>query len=124
MLSACETALGGSGQDGIEVSAISSYFLDRGAKAVLASLWAVNDASTSQLMLQFYTNLATGRMGKAEALRQAQISLITGKDQSQSKSDRSSVNRPAGQGEGNGVISHNLNHPYYWAPFILIGNGL
>jgi CHAT domain-containing protein/tetratricopeptide (TPR) repeat protein len=124
VLSACETALGGSGQDGIEVSAISSYFLDRGAKAVLASLWAVNDASTSQLMRQFYTNLSAGKMGKAEALRQAQISLITGKYQSQSKSDRSSVIFPDGQGSGHNSISHDLSHPYYWAPFILIGNGL
>ncbi|MEA5531772.1 CHAT domain-containing protein [Dolichospermum sp. UHCC 0684] len=56
VLSACETALGGVDADGIEMSGISFYFLTNGAKAVIASLWLVNDASTSQLMQQFYQN--------------------------------------------------------------------
>ncbi|XGV97326.1 MAG: tetratricopeptide repeat protein [Leptolyngbya sp. BL-A-14] len=124
VLSACQTAVGGPDESGIEIPGISFYFLKNRVKAVIASLWLVNDSSTSQLMRQFYTNLSTGRMGKAEALRQAQISLIAGKDQSQSTSDRSSVNFSSGQGLSNESISHNLDHPYYWAPFILIGNGL
>ncbi|MBW4520441.1 MAG: tetratricopeptide repeat protein [Scytolyngbya sp. HA4215-MV1] len=103
VLSACETALGGPDQDGVEISGISSYFLNAGASAVLASLWSVNDASTSNLMQQFYRNLAQTtpqtRITKAEALRQAQLSLLYGK------------------------ADWEFAHPYYWAPFILIGNG-
>ena len=105
------------------MSGISFYFLTNGAKAVIASLWLVNDASTSQLMQQFYQNLSTGKMTKSEALREAQIAMIQGKIQS-SNTDRSSVNYTPGQSRNSESISHNLSHPYYWSPFILIGNGL
>ncbi|MDF5713265.1 MAG: CHAT domain-containing protein [Rhizonema sp. NSF051] len=101
-LSACETGLGGPNEDGVEISGISYYFLNSGAKAVMASLWSVSDESTRILMENFYTNLARGTtqapITKAQALRQAQLSLLKDK----------------------GIF----NHPYYWAPFILIGNGL
>ena len=123
VLSACETALGGVDADGIEMSGISFYFLTNWAKAVIASLWLVNDASTSQLMQQFYQNLSTGKMTKAQALREAQIAMIQGKIQS-SNTERSSVNYTPGQSRNSESISHNLSHPYYWSPFILIGNGL
>ena len=123
VLSACETALGGVDADGIEMSGISFYFLTNGAKAVIASLWLVNDASTSQLMQQFYQNLSTGKMTKSQALREAQIAMIQGKIQS-SNTERSSVNYTPGQSRNSESISHNLSHPYYWSPFILIGNGL
>jgi CHAT domain-containing protein/tetratricopeptide (TPR) repeat protein len=123
VLSACETALGGVDADGIEMSGISFYFLTNGAKAVIASLWLVNDASTSQLMQQFYQNLSTGKMTKAQALREAQIAMIQGKIQS-SNTNRSSVNYTLERSRNSEAISHNLSHPYYWAPFILIGNGL
>jgi CHAT domain-containing protein/Tfp pilus assembly protein PilF len=102
VLSACETGLGESGSDGKEILGISAYFTggpDK-AKAVLASLWRVNDTSTSDLMQSFYQNLSKGTMTKSEALRQAQLSMI------QNTSPK------------------NYSHPYYWAPFILIGNGL
>jgi CHAT domain-containing protein len=94
------------------------------AKAVMASLWQVNDASTSQLMQQFYQNLATGTMSKAESLRQAQLSMI--QDNGTGKTgDRGSfiitTTNPDGQTQ---TIDRNLSHPYYWAPFILIGNSL
>jgi CHAT domain-containing protein len=66
------------------------------AGAVLATLWDVNDASTSLLMSDFYSRwLAHPAEGKAESLRQAQLALV-----------------------------HNAKyeHPFFWAPFILIGN--
>ena len=80
VLSACETGLGGPDGLGLEVMGMSYFFMgdQSKAKAVMASLWQVNDASTSQLMQQFYQNLATGTMSKAEALRQAQLSMIQG----------------------------------------------
>jgi CHAT domain-containing protein len=102
---------------------LSYYFLASGAKSVIASLWEVNDASTSQLMAQFYENLATGKMSKSEALRQAQIALITGK-KPRGDTSRSSVRITPEDGGQSAPISSNLNHPYYWAPFILIGNRL
>ncbi|MCX5963734.1 MAG: CHAT domain-containing protein [Cyanobacteria bacterium] len=120
------TALGGSDRNGLEVAGIASYFLTSNAKAkaVLASLWKVNDASTSQLMQQFYKNLATGKLTKPEALRQAQLSLLQGNNTG-TAGDRGSFKftptNPDGQTQ---PISRNFNHPYYWAPFILIGNGL
>jgi CHAT domain-containing protein len=99
VLSACETALGGPDNEGTEISGISSYFLTGGAKAVMASLWAVDDKSTSELMQQFYGNLATveSPMTKAQALRRAQLSLLYGKG--------------------------GFSHPYFWAPFVITGNG-
>ncbi len=99
VLSACETALGGPDNEGTEISGISSYFLSGGAKAVMASLWAVDDASTSQFMQQFYRNLAMVKdpTTKAQALRQAQLGLLYGKG--------------------------GFSHPYFWAPFVITGNG-
>jgi CHAT domain-containing protein len=84
----------------------------------------VNAASTSQLIQQFYQNLAIGSMSKAEALQQAQISLITGKQPSRGEDECSSVNLTPTFGENLATISRNLSHPDYCAPFILIGNGL
>ncbi|MBD1890234.1 tetratricopeptide repeat protein [Coleofasciculus sp. FACHB-SPT9] len=128
-LSACETALGGTGQDGTEISGISFYFLNNGAKAVMASLWAVNDGSTSLLMQQFYKNLATSQktITKAEALRQAQLSLltkqVTAKDAPQ-RSDAEVILTPKPGAQLPRSRTPDFSHPYYWAPFILIGNSL
>jgi len=130
VLSACETALGGEGREGVEINGISYYFLNRGAKAVMASLWLVNDASTSQLMQQFYRNLARGTaaepMTKAEALRQAQLQMLRGEAFEEEGENRGLVAvRPAletGE-EWEESFAEGFSHPYYWAPFILIGNG-
>ncbi|MBD2226962.1 CHAT domain-containing protein [Calothrix anomala FACHB-343] len=124
VLSACETARGGEDKEGIEVSGLSYYFLTSGAKSVIASLWLVNDASTSQLMRYLYQNLATGKITKTEALRQAQLTMIAGNQQNNNNKDRSSVRLTPGNSGQDASISRNLSHPYYWAPFILIGNGL
>jgi len=126
VLSACETGLSGLAQDGTEISGISGYFLYRGAKSVLASLWAVNDASTSLLMQQFYKNLASDPlqqpMTKAEALRQAQLSLLQGKITGKNAPQRSDLLPPQRSPEHR--TATDFSHPYYWAPFVLIGNRL
>ncbi len=114
VLSACQTALGKKGQDGVEINAMSYYFLNNGVKAVMASLWTVDDSSTSQLMRKFYSELATAKVTKAQALRQAQLALLK--------------NIASGGSEARGVeqtedTAKRYDHPYYWAPFILIGNG-
>jgi CHAT domain-containing protein/TolA-binding protein len=94
-LSACETALGGT-SDGLEISGLSEQFRQAGVHSVIASLWKVNDQSTRVLMTEFYSQLKAGR-SRATALRAAQLQLIRG-----SKSDYSD--------------------PFFWAPFILIGD--
>ena len=124
VLSACETAQGGPDKEGIEVSGLSYYFLTQNVKSVLASLWKVNDASTSRLMQQFYQNLATGKMSKSEALRQAQRSMIQGNGMGTEGDPRSSFKIESTSDSKTPTITRNLSHPYYWAPFILIGNGL
>ena len=124
ILSACETGLGGNfGTNGEEILGLGYQFQNRGAKATIASLWQVNDGSTSKLMEQFYTNLSTGKLGKAAALRQAQLTLIQGNGTG-TGSDRSSFKIEVIQDGKTSTISRNLSHPFYWAPFILIGNGL
>lgn len=68
-----------------------------GARSTLASLWSVNDRSTATLMIEFYRELSQPGMTKAEALRRAQVALL----------------------HQDGYTS-----PYYWAPFVLLGNWL
>lgn len=131
VLSACETALGGPDQDGVEIAGISYYFLNAGAKAVLASLWLVDDSSTSLLMQQFYYNLASGTaqnpVTKVQALQQAQLSLLRGNTSTISNTEQRGIRieeRPSVQRPTAAIIRSTFAHPYYWAPFILIGNGL
>ncbi len=97
-LSACDTGLGG-GRDaqGREIEGFGVIAQQQGAKAVLATLWPVADQSTATLMADMYRRRQNQKLTKTEALRQAQLSL-----QSQSR----------------------YAHPFYWAPFILMGNWL
>ena len=121
VLSACETGLGGKGLgNGAEILGLGYQFQQSGARATVASLWQVSDGGTQALMNAFYAALQRG-MTKAEALRQAQIALITG-DYSAVGGQRASL--AAVPKEGGAVAQSGLAHPYYWAPFILIGNGL
>jgi CHAT domain-containing protein len=124
VLSACETAVGeqqlGSG---VEILGLGYQMQQAGARAAIASLWQVNDGGTQVLMNAFYAALSQG-MTKAEALRQAQNALITGNFSSQENGTRAGIAIiNAQQGLSRQVIA-SLNHPYYWSPFILIGNGL
>lgn len=92
VLSACETAKG----DRRSSLGIAGVATQVGARSTLASLWLVDAASTAELMKFFYQNLNAGQP-KAEALRQAQLSLMS---------------NPQWQ------------HPYYWGAFILVGSWL
>jgi CHAT domain-containing protein len=102
-LSACETAVGG-GSRGVEVEGLGVTIQNKGAKSVLATLWKVQDAGTARFMEEFYRARGEERkVTKAEALRQAQLSLLQGRV----KTDNPKID---------------LSHPYYWAPFVLMGN--
>jgi len=115
VLSACETGLGGFLGSGEEILGFGYQMQKTGARAAIASLWAVDDGGTETLMSAFYTLLNSSKLAKSEALRQAQIALITGKPTSKQQNGTNNIS-PA--------VGGSLNHPYYWAPFILIGNGL
>jgi CHAT domain-containing protein len=126
-LSACETAVGDRASDGMEIPGLSHYFLkNKQVKSVLASLWAVNDASTALMMMQFYQKLAQGNITKAEALRQVQFEFIQSKLTAKDAPRRSDEAEILVKGAENSRTprSSNFSHPYYWAPFILIGNSL
>ena len=93
-LSACRTGLGKIvGGEG--VLGLTRAFLYAGSRSVVASLWNVNDTATAELMKAFYANLKRGQ-SKDEALRQAKLSLLHSKQTA-------------------------WRHPYYWAPFVLVG---
>ncbi|MBW4562859.1 MAG: CHAT domain-containing protein [Mojavia pulchra JT2-VF2] len=93
VLSACETAAG----DSRATLGIAGIALQSGALSTLATLWSVNDEATAVLMIEFYKEIAQNQK-KAEALRNAQLFLLSGE------------------------LSYKFKHPYYWAPFVLVGN--
>ncbi|HKQ61126.1 MAG TPA: CHAT domain-containing protein [Candidatus Polarisedimenticolaceae bacterium] len=116
-LSACDTAAGGTSGDGREVEGFAVIAQDQGAKAVVASLWPVSDESTQLLMQEFYRRRAARPAdSKVEALRGAQLALLRGElGRGTSPARRGVALENAPQAEG-------FSHPYFWAPFILIGN--
>ncbi|MGB7441165.1 MAG: CHAT domain-containing protein [Coleofasciculaceae cyanobacterium] len=89
-LTACQTGVG----DDRTTLGLAGITVQAGVRSALASLWYVEDASTQELVTQFYDNLLS-QMSKAEALQEAQKALI-----------------------------NKNKHPARWAPFILIGNWL
>ncbi|MEM1279822.1 MAG: CHAT domain-containing tetratricopeptide repeat protein [Cyanobacteria bacterium P01_H01_bin.152] len=118
ILSACDTGRGRITGDG--VVGLSRALITAGVPSVMVSLWAVNDDSTSILMQRFYQFLATGEFTKAEALRQAQLSLLYDEDM-ETRLDAVRAGAPPQYREGFEPAGN--RHPYHWAPFVLIGNG-
>ncbi len=76
---------------------LAGVAIKAGVRSALASLWYINDESTASLMTDFYRQLGLPGFSKARALQQAQLAL--GRDA-------------------------RYRHPYFWAPFLLIGNWL
>ncbi|MBE7385084.1 MAG: tetratricopeptide repeat protein [Leptolyngbya sp. SIO1E4] len=125
VLSACETALGSPQLgDGVEILGLGFQLQRVGAKAVMASLWQVSDNGTQVLMNAFYTAIDNG-FSKAEALKRAQQALMA--DDLSLVGGEGSVRAgaPPMSRDGTSVSDAypGYSHPYYWAPFILIGNG-
>jgi CHAT domain-containing protein len=99
VLSACETGLG-KGVGGEGVLGLTWAFFVAGAPATVVSQWQVEDTSTGALMRAFYAGFLKPAKGapalpRAGALRAAQLRLL----------------RDGAHG-----------HPYYWAPFVLVGD--
>jgi CHAT domain-containing protein len=115
VLSACDTAMGDAPDAGQGILGLGYQMQRTGAKSVIASLWAMSDQGTQVLMDAFYAAFRNGT-APAEALRQAQVSLI------QSPAPRPAATAQTAQaGES---TEYDFSHPYYWASFILSGNGL
>ena len=94
VLSACQTGLGKLIR-GEGMVGLTRAFMYAGTPTVLVSLWSVSDVSTATLMGEFYRNLVKEKLSKTDALRKAQLSLL-----------------------GNEKFAH----PFYWAPFVLVGD--
>ena len=121
VLSACETGVGDSLGNGSEILGFGYQMQRAGARAAIASLWSVDDGGTQQLMTAFYQALQQPNTNKAAALQQAQLVAISGQSSSPTSSQRGLgivADRSAAATRGK------LSHPYYWAAFFLIGNGL
>ena len=93
-LSACQTGLGKVSK-GEGIIGLTRALLYAGSNNLLVSLWSVADRSTSDLMINFYNSLLKNKAEDyAAALRESKMKLIA---------------------------DSRYAHPYYWAPFILIG---
>lgn len=117
-LSACETARGGSG-DGDEVESFGALAQMNGASSVMATLWPVADEATAALMKSFYRHMVEEKMSKADALRAAQIEAIRGAGAGDGKDERGAASLVEAKATGAPV---NASHPYFWSPFVLMGN--
>jgi CHAT domain-containing protein len=93
MLSACESGLGKE-KRGAGVIGLTRAFMYAGAPTVGVTLWSVADKPTAELMTDFYQRLLGPNSSPTSAMRDAQLAMISGKKYSA---------------------------PYYWAPFILVG---
>ncbi len=132
-LSACNTAMEVRSAGGKEVEGFGALAQRLGARSVLASLWPVADASTPTLMREFYRLRHGSRtMSKAAGLRQAQLELLRGKVTAStppSKTNRARRAKIAGASNTDLPLfvadpKAPYAHPFYWAPFVLIGNPL
>ena len=123
-LSACETALGVRNADGREMEGFGALAQSRGAASVMATLWPVSDLSTAYLMVQFYSQRETRGTTKADSLRLAQMEFVEfDLERPAEKLDFSAVGL-RGAGEQTVPDKDMLRHPYFWAPFILMGDWL
>jgi CHAT domain-containing protein len=99
VLSACETGLGKVSK-GEGIIGLTRALLYAGTNNIIVSLWKVADLSTSQLMIDFYDNLLQNQSSandyfiNSDALHQAKLKMIE---------------------------TQNFSHPFFWSPFILIG---
>jgi len=92
VLSACKTAKGEEGR-GEGMLGLTWSLFAAGCPTQVVSQWSVDDRATADLMSSFYGNLKKG-MGKSDALRAASLTMMHSPDH---------------------------RHPFYWAPFIVVG---
>lgn len=124
-LSACNTAFTNY-SNGREVDSLAEAIQTKSGKAVLATLWAIADVSTSPMMSKFYKlrNDIARKVTKTEAIQSAQKAMISGQiklDATETKKLKPKAAKP----NATAFVfdeSKPFAHPYYWSPFVLIGN--
>ena len=89
---------GSAQQSGEGVFGLRRAFTQAGAKNLVMSLWAVPDRETQELMVAFYTNMLSGTLNRAQALRQAALAKMQ-------------------------VVKtrHGDAHPFFWGAFVFLG---
>ena len=103
ILSACNTGGPGNSTSGESLSGLARAFFFAGARAMLVTHWSINDQTSAFLVADTLRRLVAGQDGGlAGALRAAQLGII---------------------GQAGKDLPANLAHPFFWAPFALIGEG-
>jgi CHAT domain-containing protein len=131
-LSACQTAVGDRGSrdaDGREVEGFAVLAQRQGAAAVLATLWSVADASTGAFMQELYRlKVQSPALSKADALRQVQQAFIAGRITVPGAGPARGARLGGAPGERAARYAHDaaapFAHPFFWGPFVLMGNWL
>ena len=118
-LSACETAVpSGPAEQGLPIDSLAWLAQARGARHVLASLWAVADEGTQQFMTAFYTALSSP-MDRAQAIRAAQLAMLKNASAVEPHSQLRGLSDQR-SAQTSGSASSGLAHPYYWSAFVLL----
>ena len=94
ILSACESGLG-QYYRGEGIVSLVRPFLALKVPTVIATLWSVDSQATAKLMIEFHKGRKTNNLEASDALRSAQLNMAKGSF---------------------------YQHPYYWAPFIMVGS--
>jgi CHAT domain-containing protein len=126
VLSACRTGQGEATR-GDDVIGLARGLLGAGCRAAVVSLWPVDDASTAILMAAFYRRLAAGT-APVDALRAAQLQ-VRGLGVAEAAAELAAL-RAAVPASTRDVFNRmgpvgvaGYDHPYHWAPFVLMGTG-
>ena len=103
ILSACNSGGPNGATSGESLSGLARSFFYAGARALMVTHWSVNDQATALLVAGTLQRVRAGdRLGVAGALRSSQLAMLDG----------------AGHG-----LPASIAHPFYWAPFALVGEG-
>lgn len=105
VLSACNTAGPAEGETGDSLSGLTKAFFFAGARGVLVTHWSLESVSGQRLMTLTLSPKGRGH-DSAEDLRQAKLEMLK---------------EASGEPGGRGVF---YSHPFFWAPFVLVGDGI
>lgn len=125
-LSACDTAFTAD-SNGKEVDSLAEVIQSKSGKAVLAALWAVADESTPLLMSEFYRlRKENPKMTKAEAMQKVQKAFVKGELKPSEEYTKKLDDYYKALSSKDKTFKFDKNtpfsHPYFWSPFVLIGN--
>lgn len=115
VLSACETGVG-EVKNGEGVYGLRRALVLAGSESQVMSLWQVSDEATRDLMVEYYRRLHKGE-GRTEALRQVQLEMLMGAQQSRERQSHGLALSDKGPNK-----PVDRSHPFFWASFIQSGD--